>query len=117
VALSLTEASLARASEQGLPYWEARGRVMRGLLLAKLGQTQEGIAEMRLGLEAMRTTGAELNRVYFPSPPCRGIRTGGTVRGRARRCERSFRARGNASWLVPPFFGIGAGRGFRLYLS
>jgi len=65
VALSLIEASLARASEQGLPYWEARGRVMRGLLLAKQGRTQEGIAQMRQGLEAMRTTGAELNRAYF----------------------------------------------------
>jgi DNA-binding winged helix-turn-helix (wHTH) protein/predicted ATPase len=65
VALTLIEASLIRASEQGLPYWEARGHVMRGLLLAKRGRTQEGIVQMRQGLAAMQTTGAELNRAYF----------------------------------------------------
>jgi predicted ATPase len=65
VALTLIDASLVRASEQGLPYWEARGYVMRGLLLAKRGCTQEGIVQMRQGLGAMQTTGAELNRAYF----------------------------------------------------
>ena len=65
VALTLIEASLAKASEQGLPYWEARGRVMRGLVLAKQGRTPEGIAQMRQGLAAMRATRAELNRAYF----------------------------------------------------
>ena len=65
VALTVIEASLAEASKQGLPYWEARGRVMRGLILAKQGHTQEGIGQMRQGLAAMRTTGAELNRAYF----------------------------------------------------
>jgi predicted ATPase len=65
VAVTMIEASLLRASEQGLPYWEARGRVMRGLLLTKQGRMQEGIAQMRQGLSAMRATGAELNRSYF----------------------------------------------------
>jgi predicted ATPase len=65
VALALIEASLAEAGKQGLPYWEARGRVMRGLVLAKQGRTSEGILQMRQGLAAMRTTGAELNRAYF----------------------------------------------------
>jgi tetratricopeptide (TPR) repeat protein len=64
-ALALIEASLARAFEQGLPYWEARGRVMRGLVMAMQGRTQEGIAQMRQGLAAMHATGAELNRAYF----------------------------------------------------
>jgi predicted ATPase len=64
-ALTLVEASLARATEQGLPYWEARGRFMRGLVLAKQGHGAEGIAQMRQGLAAMQITGAGLNRAYF----------------------------------------------------
>jgi predicted ATPase len=64
-ALTLIESSLARAVEQGLPYWEARGRFMQGLVLAKQGHGAEGIAQMRRGLAAMQTTGAGLNRAYF----------------------------------------------------
>jgi predicted ATPase len=64
-ALTLIEASLARATQQGLPYWEARGRFMGGLVLAKQGQKAEGIAQMRQGLTAMQTIRSGLNRAYF----------------------------------------------------
>ena len=64
-ALTLIESSLARATAQGLPYWEARGHFMRGLVLAKQGHGAEGIAQMRRGLAAMQTTGAGLNLAYF----------------------------------------------------
>jgi predicted ATPase len=64
-ALTLIESSLAMATAQGLPYWEARGRFMRGLVLAKQGHGAEGIAQMRQGLAAMQITGAGLNRAYF----------------------------------------------------
>jgi predicted ATPase/DNA-binding winged helix-turn-helix (wHTH) protein len=64
-ALALIEASLRMAEKQGLPYWMARGLCMHGVLLAKQGRRDEGIAQMGQGLEAMRTTGAGLNRAYF----------------------------------------------------
>ena len=69
IALTLIEASLARASEQGLPYWEARGRVMHGLLLAKQGHAQEGIVQMRQGLAAMpdHRSRAEPRLIFSPS--------------------------------------------------
>jgi predicted ATPase len=64
-ALRLIEASLTMANAQGWPYWIARGVFMRGLVIGKQGDTEEGIALMRQGLAAMQTTGAGLNRVYF----------------------------------------------------
>jgi len=64
-ASALIEASLRMAQEQGLPYWTARALFIRGLLLAKGGQHDEGLVQMNQGLEAMQTTGAELNRAYF----------------------------------------------------
>jgi adenylate cyclase len=65
VALPLIEASLAIATEQGLPFWIARGIFIRGLLLSRQGHCEDGLAQMRQGLEAMGTTGAELNRASF----------------------------------------------------
>lgn len=64
-ASALIEASLRMAQEQGLPYWTARALFIRGLLLAKGGQHDEGLVQMNQGLEAMQTTGAGLNRAYF----------------------------------------------------
>lgn len=40
---------------------------MHGALLVKQGCTNEGIAQMCQGLEAMRTNGAGLNRADFPA--------------------------------------------------
>jgi ATP/maltotriose-dependent transcriptional regulator MalT len=65
VACTLIEASLAIASEQGWPFWIARGTFFRGLLLAKQGRREKGVVQMRQGIEAMWTTGAELNRPCF----------------------------------------------------
>jgi DNA-binding winged helix-turn-helix (wHTH) protein/predicted ATPase len=64
-ARQLAEASLAQATAQGVPYWLARGRFMYGLVLARQGNSVDGIVQMRQGLDAMQGTGAALNRVYF----------------------------------------------------
>ena len=61
----LAEESLALATAQGVPYWLARGQFMHGLVLARQGNSVDGMAQMRQGLDAMQGTGAALNRVYF----------------------------------------------------
>jgi predicted ATPase len=52
------EAALALATEHGFAFYEARGALYRGAVLAAQGQSEEGIAQMRQGLAALRATGA-----------------------------------------------------------
>jgi predicted ATPase len=59
------EAAIHLATEQGFPYWRARGAMLRGWALAHQGQAQEGIEQITQGLRAHRATGAELLRSYF----------------------------------------------------
>jgi class 3 adenylate cyclase/predicted ATPase/energy-coupling factor transporter ATP-binding protein EcfA2 len=59
------EAAIRLATEQGFPYWRARGAMLRGWALAHQGQAQEGIEQITQGLRAHRATGAELLRSYF----------------------------------------------------
>ncbi len=61
----LTEALIALANEQGFQVFQADATVMRGWVMAEQEQVAEGIAQMRQGLAALRTTGIELNRTYF----------------------------------------------------
>jgi DNA-binding winged helix-turn-helix (wHTH) protein len=64
-AQQLVETSLTLTTTQGFPFWTARGALLHGLIRARQGFVAEGIAQMQQGLEAMRTTGATLNRAYF----------------------------------------------------
>ena len=41
------------------------GTILRGWALAEQGQGEEGIAQIRQGLAALRATGAEVVRPYF----------------------------------------------------
>src|SRR5229473_126403 len=59
------EAMITLSSEQGFPYWLAWGTILRGWALAEQGQGEEGIAQMRQGLAALRATGAEYMRTHF----------------------------------------------------
>jgi predicted ATPase len=60
------EELLALSNEHGFPYWLAQGTILRGWALAEQGQmVEEGIAQMRQGLDAYRTTGAELARPHY----------------------------------------------------
>ncbi|MGZ8444699.1 MAG: AAA family ATPase, partial [Candidatus Binatia bacterium] len=60
------EALLSLTNEHGFPYWLAQGTILRGWALAEQGMmVEEGIAQMRQGLLAYRTTGAELARPHY----------------------------------------------------
>ena len=59
------EAAMALCSEQDIPLFLAMGTILRGWALAEQGQGEEGIAQIRQGLAAWRTTGAELQRTNF----------------------------------------------------
>ena len=51
------EAIIALSTDQRFPVWLAAGMFARGWALAALGQSAEGIMQMRQGLAAWRTTG------------------------------------------------------------
>ncbi len=56
------EAAITLSTEQGLPFWLARGVFERGWALAEQGLEEEGIAQIRQGLAAFWATGANLWR-------------------------------------------------------
>jgi predicted ATPase len=64
VAQELTEEAIAICSKQGLAGWLAWAMVIRGWALAKQGQGEAGIAQIRQGLAAVRAAGAEVARTY-----------------------------------------------------
>jgi DNA-binding SARP family transcriptional activator/predicted ATPase len=64
VAQELTEEAIAICSKQGLAGWLAWAMVIRGWALAKQGQGEAGIAQIRQGLAAVQAAGAEVARTY-----------------------------------------------------
>jgi predicted ATPase len=64
-AQACAEAAIALSAEQGFAVYLAHGTVLRGWALAEQGQAGEGIAQISSGLEAWRTTGAEVQRPYW----------------------------------------------------
>jgi DNA-binding winged helix-turn-helix (wHTH) protein/predicted ATPase len=62
---TMAEAALALAQEQGFAFWSAWGRFLRGWAVAVQGDGEAGIGEMRQGLEATRSTGAEVGLSGF----------------------------------------------------
>jgi predicted ATPase len=59
------EAAVALATEQGSPHWAAQGTSLRGWALAMQGQGEEGLAQVRQGIAALRATGAALTVPYL----------------------------------------------------
>jgi class 3 adenylate cyclase/predicted ATPase len=59
------EAVVALSREQGFPFWLTWGTMLQGWALAKEGQGEEGIAQMRQGLVAYQATGAAVFRPSF----------------------------------------------------
>jgi predicted ATPase len=51
--------------EYKFPFWLARARIMQGWVLAEQGQTAEGIAGIRKGLDDWRATWARTAQPYF----------------------------------------------------
>ncbi|HEX3234685.1 MAG TPA: AAA family ATPase [Gemmatimonadales bacterium] len=58
-------ALIALATDQGFPFWDSWGTVLRGWALAEQGQCAEGIAQLRQGIAAWRATGAALQLPYY----------------------------------------------------
>jgi len=58
----LSEEAIALATDLGLSMILAWATITRGWALAEQGGVEEGFAEMRQGLAALRATGAELSR-------------------------------------------------------
>jgi predicted ATPase len=58
------EAAIALCSEQGFPFWLAKGTILRSWALAEQGQVKEGIAQMEQGLAALRARGAEVRLTW-----------------------------------------------------
>jgi predicted ATPase len=55
------EAAVALATEQGFSFWAAEGTRLRGWALALQGQGEEGMAQVRQGIAALRAAGAALH--------------------------------------------------------
>jgi predicted ATPase len=56
---------IALSNEQGFALWVAWVTILRGWAIAERGQGEEGIAQLRQGMTAMRATGAEVFWPYF----------------------------------------------------
>ncbi|MCI0528160.1 MAG: hypothetical protein L0Y56_12045, partial [Nitrospira sp.] len=52
-------------AEQGFPYWLAIGTILQGWALAERGQDEAGTGQMRQGLVAYQTTGAQLAQSHW----------------------------------------------------
>jgi predicted ATPase len=57
--------AISYASEFGFAYWSALGSMVRGWIIAHEGQLDEGIANLRQGLDRYRATGAKLGLSWF----------------------------------------------------
>ena len=65
VAQEHAQATLTLSTEQGLSFYLEHGTILHGWALAAQGQGEEGIAQIRQGLDDYRVIGGELWRSYF----------------------------------------------------
>jgi predicted ATPase len=71
------EELIALAAEQGLPYWRAVGMPLRGWALAQQDRRAEGAAQIREGIAALQSTGAEIQRTYYLALLAESLEGGG----------------------------------------
>jgi predicted ATPase len=64
-AAAKAEFAMKFANEQGFPFWLALATMIRGGELAEQGNGQEGIMQMRQGLDAYRALGADIGNTYW----------------------------------------------------
>jgi len=65
VVQELAEAEMALARAQGFPYWAEGGMVRRGWALVHQGMAEEGIAQLRQGLDAWLARGNNLGKTHI----------------------------------------------------
>jgi len=87
------EVMLRLADEQGFPYWETEGTMLRGWALAEQGREEEGIAQMREGFTAWRAMGTGVAASYFLSLPIEAYR-------RRERLEEGFKTLAEAFAVI-----------------
>ncbi len=63
--LKLSEEAIQLASAQGFAYFTAAGTILRGWATAASGDPATGLKDMQTGLDAYRSTGAELHVPYL----------------------------------------------------
>ncbi len=59
------EAGITLASEQGFPVWLGQGAILQGWALAKQGQIEEGITQIRQGLATDQAIEADIFHSYY----------------------------------------------------
>jgi predicted ATPase len=64
-AAAKAEFAIKFASEQGFPFWLALATMTHGGELANRGNGQEGIMQLRQGLDAYRALGADIGNTYW----------------------------------------------------
>lgn len=57
--------TIAYANEYGFPYWSSLSSMVRGWTLAHQGHVDEGIAQLRQGIDQNLATGAKVGRSWF----------------------------------------------------
>ena len=75
----LAEASIELCTRQGFPVWLALALVIRGRCLTKQGETDEGLAEMRKGIDLWASTGALVTRPYYLAQLAEGLMSCGRL--------------------------------------
>ncbi|MGH6913947.1 MAG: AAA family ATPase, partial [Geminicoccales bacterium] len=70
---------IALATEHGLAFWQALGRIFRGWRLAEAGQATAGLEQLRAGIEAYRATSGVLYLPYALALCAEGSRRVGNV--------------------------------------
>jgi predicted ATPase len=59
------EVALAQAREHGFPLWSTVSTILRGWALMEQGETEAGLAQLREGLSAYQTLGADSNQPHY----------------------------------------------------
>ena len=57
--------TIAYANEYGFPYWSSLSSMVRGWTLAHQGHVEQGIAQLRQGIDQNLATGAKVGRSWF----------------------------------------------------
>lgn len=61
------EATMTFSANGGFPLWLAMGTVLRGWALVQQGEVEQGIAQIRQGMDAYQETGAGWGQSYYPA--------------------------------------------------
>ena len=65
VTLACADESIRLAGEEGFSFWLAGGKVLRGWAMAEQGSADEGVAEIRRGLDEWLATGSRTYHSYY----------------------------------------------------